>query len=360
VQLRVRETSVLRCVTCHDDLGADGVSCPCCSTKLHPECVTPKCPSLGCKHRFVDLIVKIARRINPAWRASSRWLWFIGIVFPLLAFVANELVRGSPLLPEERNPRRWLDLAYAPEPQECFYPLMLWAFAAYVAWLYGKRAPWIMVGLAGGVVLGIAASVLYARAFPMCLLGLITIVGVVTFAPYVTVFTYLHALRACVHERRPEAPGCSAGSVLGFTSLWTLFAGCGVHLAIIRMNELYAKLPEHVYHDCYFVTVAARGDPRLTGARPVRLREGRTMLVSRQLRRFKAFEIVLMAVVPRFHRALRAVYDRVGPPLAARMGPGAATVLHVLLKPIEVAIALVLRGLFRNPDALVNGTYRNS
>jgi hypothetical protein len=325
--------------------------------------VTLKCPSLGCSHRFAALLLKIAKRFNPAWRAESRWYWFFGVALPFVAFGVNELVRGYPFLPTEREPSRWRDLAYAPQAQEGLYPLLVWTFAAYVAWLYGKRASWIFVGLLGGALLGAATSALYLQTIPLCIVGLFVGVGIFGFAPYAMLATYLHSVVAYVRERRPDAPAShSALGVLGLTSLWGILAGSGVEFAIARMNELYRALPEPRPSggDCYLVTVAARGDPRLTGAVPVRLRDGRSMLVSRQLRRFKAFEIVLMAVAPGFHRALRAVYDRVGPPLAARMGPRAATVLHLLFKPIEVAIALVLRALFRNPDALVNGTYRSS
>ncbi len=361
MQLRVRETSVLRCVYCHDDLGAGGVSCPCCSIKLHPECVTPKCPSLGCSHRFAALLLKIARRFNPAWRAQSWWFWFIGIAFPAAALCVNECLGGAfrPEAREELN--SWRSLAFVPEVQRVFYPLFLCSFAAYAAWLYGRRGFLVRSGLAGGLLLGVAWTVLYAFTLPWALFAVVTGIGVVILAPFSTPFVYLGAVVAYHRERRPETAPDSIAGTLGFTSLWALAASMGTYAALERMNDLYAKLPERVSSgDCYLATVAARGDRRVTRARSIRLRDGRTLLVSRQLRRFKAFEIVLMAVAPGVHRALRAVYNRVGPPLAARMGPRAATVLHVLFKPLEAAIAVLLRGLFRNPDALLESTYRGS
>jgi hypothetical protein len=364
VEARARSGDGARCAYCHDLLGAEPVSCPRCGTQLHQDCVVAtKCPTYGCEHAFPVSVRQ------PAPGRAGRGVWFsafVGVVLPVLAFTLNErgLARGIPVIPETRGgPDTWIRLAYAPEAQRSLYPLIAWAIAAYIARLRGRRAPWVRVGLWGGVLVSLLASILYARVIDAAFYGIVFFgVGLLGFTPYTTLLAYLRA--AILYEGAPreeskEPPLRTTLRLLGFTSLWSLLAAGGTALAIERMNALFQALPEPVVRGerCYLATVAARGNARVTRATLVRFEDGRERPVSLQLRRFKAFELALLALAPRAHRALRAVYDRVGPGLAARVGPRGATVLHVIFVPAELACALVLRALFENPRALVDVTY---
>jgi hypothetical protein len=358
---RARAPEGLRCAYCHDALARDSVECPRCKTALHAECVaSSKCPTLGCAHVFARALVRSSEIAREA-RSTVRYaLGFImGAVFPAFAFVLNEFLQGFDRPVARDWPDVWRHLCFVPEVLRLFYPLVLWSIAAYLAWLHGRRASWIRVGLWTGVLVATAFSVVYACELPQALIAVVFLLGVPIVAPYTTVATYLVAAIRYERDAPPatKAPEHSTAALLGLTSAWALLSWREVHEATQRLHDLYAALPERTPPGCYLATVAARGDPHVTRARDVRLACGVEMRVSRQLRRFKALEVAFAALAPASHRRVRALYDRVGPPLAARVGRRGATALHLLFVPVELAAALVLRALFANPQALLDAAY---
>lgn len=111
-------------------------------------------------------------------------------------------------------------------------------------------------------------------------------------------------------------------------------------LALLRVVEAYEKLPPQP-PDCFVATAAARAPQRLTGGFTTFSAGGRGFTACPQLQRFKLFELVLQAIFPRGHRALRRVYDRIGPRLAARITtPRRAAWAWRGLRPLE-AVAVV-------------------
>src|SRR5207302_1095742 len=231
------------------------------------------------------------------------WSWFFGVVFPLMAVLGNLLSDGA-FRPDAKDCQSatW-SVGYAPQAQRWLYPVIGWSIAAYWAWASGKRGSWVRVGLWGGYLVAIAFSVLYAPLFPRAFVLFLVVIGLLLLAPFTSVFAYARAGLLYEQARGPEH---GKAAMAGFTSLWTLLAAGGAWKTVETMQDLYAALPPTVPRGgCYLVTVAARGDRRVTGAERVTLRDGREMLVSRQLRRFKAFEMVLAALAPRLHRAVR-------------------------------------------------------
>ena len=80
------------------------------------------------------------------------------------------------------------------------------------------------------------------------------------------------------------------------------------------------------------------------------LRSGHT----RQLRRFKAAELILAELAPAFHRRLRGIYDRVGPPLARRLTHAwIADLAWIALKPAELVASWCLRVLVRDSRSAI-------
>ena len=68
------------------------------------------------------------------------------------------------------------------------------------------------------------------------------------------------------------------------------------------------------------------------------------MYVTRQLQNLKCAEIALMALTPQLHKQLRRIYDRFGPPLAARLNnPFLADLAYLMLKPVEWVTMLVIK-----------------
>ena len=101
--------------------------------------------------------------------------------------------------------------------------------------------------------------------------------------------------------------------------------------------------------------VAGSGSEEIAG------RDGHIALVNLHLRRLKCCELALRALSPRTHRLLRAIYNRVGPRLAACcVHPLLADVAYIGLKPLEWLGVGCLRRLLPNFDALAARLYRGT
>jgi hypothetical protein len=365
-----------RCAYCHDPLAsADvGVTCPGCATRLHDDCVVAaRCPTLGCEHRFaaprggfrVDA-EQGAAALPPRTRGRLIAATLFGLVLPLLCFgFSEDGVASSELLPEWRGEQAaWWKFVYAPQVQRYFYPLLAWAMAALVATFFRRRAPWIRVGLTGGVVLAAAFTIAFVPLLPASVFGIMFFgLGLLGLGPFFALATYSLALRRYLRERpaaseKDEAPReVDEGPTFKPWAIWTLLGGAGFASAVHQMNVLFSRLPLEPPDRCFVASAAARGHARVVGATPVCFASGRVVPVTRQLRALKAAELALIALTPRLHRALRFVYDRVGPPLAARLGRTTGTIAWALLLPAQAIGEVGLRLLFRNAGGMIERTY---
>lgn len=140
---------------------------------------------------------------------------------------------------------------------------------------------------------------------------------------------------------------------------WALAYAAAWRAAVVKVLELYAELPPNPPQpDCYIATAAARGHPALVKSRPVRLPGEGSMRVNPQLRYLKCGELALMALAPRVHRALRAVYDRFGPSLAGKMThPLLADLAYLSLKPFEWGVRAWLGMLVPNIQEMAERVY---
>jgi hypothetical protein len=146
--------------------------------------------------------------------------------------------------------------------------------------------------------------------------------------------------------RLPQALGVGIW-VGGYIFTWT-------H-AIGRMTELYAALPTSP-PDCYIATAAAQGHKRVVGARKV----GKVS-VNRQLQTLKAAEIVLLVIVPGWHRRLRWQYDVHGRFLASKLtNPYLADIAYLTLKPFEWGSWLLLSLLVPGVEGWIGRFYMPS
>ena len=101
-------------------------------------------------------------------------------------------------------------------------------------------------------------------------------------------------------------------------------------------------LPPPPPGNCYVATAAARGHRWLVRGRDVPC-EGGLRRTTPQLVTLKRGELVLAALTPRLHRAIRRVYDRVGPPIARRITtPWRADLAYLTLAPAACLTGLVL------------------
>ncbi|MBX3471199.1 MAG: hypothetical protein KF878_30395 [Planctomycetes bacterium] len=361
VQLSPRDGGLVRCAYCHEALtDALGVTCDGCGTRLHADCVVdPRCPTLGCP-RTLSAHKAEARTIEA--RPSELRLLArvtVGAVLPIACFFMNEATLEGLQIPNWQYDRlwSWLGQFRAPDAQRPLYPLLAWSIGAYLAYTLGdRRGPWVRVGLRGGVLLAGLFALLYLPTFPEALVGVLFLIGVLGFGPYLALIAYARA--ALREAREPPAAKTDEAQRPAFVP-WALWSALGVTataLVVQRMNERWAALPTED-PNCFVATAAARGHPRLTGAAAVRLAHGRVLSVTRQIRALKAFELALAALLPRGHRALRWTYDRLGPPVARRLGPATATLAFVLLLPAQAAAEVALRILFRDARRLIDRTY---
>jgi hypothetical protein len=112
------------------------------------------------------------------------------------------------------------------------------------------------------------------------------------------------------------------------------------------------------YSGHYLCTVAACGRPKTV--KPLRLgkRQGKTIIVNRQLMIANAYEEMLSDLAPALHRFIRRVYDRYGYPLSKHIcTPLRADITYWLMKPPEYFFLLNLYLFCLNPEKKISKQY---
>jgi hypothetical protein len=231
-------------------------------------------------------------------------------------------------------------------------PVALLYAARYLFARFGRRRVLLVVT---GALLAVAAvaTLINPVSVPAAVLG--TLVASVLLSPVFALGVYgwvailMWRLRKSATAEgapdQPIAPVWPAGWFVAYAAAWAA--------AVEQAVKAYGALPTTQPSSCYVATAAARGHRRFVRARVV---EG--ISVNDQLRRLKVGELALAALAPRLHRAVRTIYDRVGPVLAgALISPTLADVAYVLLKPAEWGVALILRRLVNDFDALAASLY---
>lgn len=299
-------------------------------------------------------------------RAREKVFYVVaGIVMPLACFeLAHLHPEGFRPKGQAGGIRPWATLLFNIRVNICFYLLMVWSMTALGLLLSDRerfrRMTLVRIGIYSGVV--ISAQYLVALAASRYALGLLLIVpvGFAGFLLWVLADTSASVRKAILFLGAIGLVGGARyeydrlllflAAVLVTGPFWSLLAygrmarrvwradgpprrlaGAGWlglfaaswFVAIQRAREVYASLPtKEPAGSCYVVTAAARGHRWLVG--------------DAQLATFKTAEHALQARVPRFHRALRAVYDRLGPPVARRVvSPWLADLAYLSLKPGE-------------------------
>ena len=98
-----------------------------------------------------------------------------------------------------------------------------------------------------------------------------------------------------------------------------------------------------MFDEHYLCTVAAGGHKKVVKPLRTGKRHGHQVLVNRQLCIANAFEQLLEEHIPRFHRAVRGLYDKTGYPIAKHIrSPYLADGIYFFMKPLEWIFLLVL------------------
>ncbi|MBO6310658.1 MAG: hypothetical protein J6N70_17840 [Oribacterium sp.] len=116
--------------------------------------------------------------------------------------------------------------------------------------------------------------------------------------------------------------------------------------------------PPVEYEGHYLCTVAAGGHQKVV--KPVRMgiRNGKRIVVNRQLMIANAFEDLIMDRMPRFHRIIRRIYDTCGYPLSRHITDKyRADAVYILMKPLEWIFLLTLYLFDNDPESRINIQY---
>lgn len=147
-------------------------------------------------------------------------------------------------------------------------------------------------------------------------------------------------------------------SHLLFVFTWLAAYLAAARYAVTLALEQYAQLPTEPPPDCYIATAAARGHRRFVRAEVMIVADGRRVRVNLQLAALKCGEVAIRTLFPHLHVAMRKVYDRLGPPLAARIrNPLLADLAYLSLKPCEWAARVGLQILLPGVDRRVSTIY---
>lgn len=126
--------------------------------------------------------------------------------------------------------------------------------------------------------------------------------------------------------------------------------------SVLQAVEIYHSLPTSP-PNCYIATASARGHKRIVHAKMLATTNG-AVWVTTQLQVLKCGELALMALAPRFHHCLRAVYDVFGYALAKRLtNPFLADLAYLMLKPFEWTTILTLKAIVPEINEYVRPFY---
>ena len=244
------------------------------------------------------------------------------------------------------------------------------AVVAYVAsrWMPRRLSDVAEVALATVLGAGVLTGLLLVVQFgPVAAMALVFgMIGLPLLAPLVVTGLFVGQLlvRASRGGAVPTVVGVAASVGLAVVDV-------GAHVAITGSPELFAGAVSQTCgwtlstlvpppQDCHYLcTVAARGHPWLV--RPLRYgrRRGHVIVVNRQLAVANAFEDLLHERWPRFGRAARDGYDRVGLPISAWIThPLASDLVFVAMLPAQAAFEAVLWALDRDCEARIDRMYR--
>ncbi|MBN2022200.1 MAG: hypothetical protein JW809_05355 [Pirellulales bacterium] len=225
----------------------------------------------------------------------------------------------------------------------------------------------IAAGVTLAVVLGLGAMGRRGGEEAACFMAVVIFVVLIfippinvlalIFAPSLTLTVFAATAVRIAINRKANRFQFSLAWLLGVVAWFAAYLGAWRWSILIMLDE-YAKLPTEA-PDCYVATAAARGHRRCVRVAACATAAGRLFWANDQMRRLKAFELVLARVCPAAHRACRGVYDRLGPALAAILvHPVLADAAYLALKPAEWTARIVLVLVLPRGAGVVDRLYR--
>jgi len=259
-------------------------------------------------------------------------LSFVGIVLPLFIFIMSAC-----LVPDWKGACRlgWLDCFHM--GKLALLPLVLWASAAWYA-IEVYRTPhrlrsWIVLGMGMGalvslVCLGIGL-VIYNSGKPHWHFQYVWFLVPL----YVSVWYLIRA-------RQLFKASTLTFELLATPFLWTIPLWI---TTLILSRKCYESLPDQA-PSCFIATAASQGHSVVVGTRQRVMHGGQNQVANQQLITLWQLEDLWARRTPRGHARFRRIYNVVGPMVAARVtSPFVADVVHLAIKPVEIAARMILR-----------------
>ncbi len=272
--------------------------------------------------------------LPPAVKKKSRGQFFIalilsfaGVLLPLFTFLFS-----SVLEPDWKGACTygWLDCFIT--GKLALTPLVLLATAALYALeilrVENRTARWIVIGIFLGAIV---SSICFVFGVVCIGFGADALKWWLLVPFYVAIWYSIRAVELIKAARLDfKAPLISLAFSLPFwvaSWLWS--------------RSLYASLPDQA-PSCFIVTAAGRGHAAFVGRHIEITRNGRSLLVNRQLITFWQFENRWQSFSPRSHRIFRCGYNGIGPVIAARIkSPWLADFIYLALKPLELIAEII-------------------
>ena len=128
------------------------------------------------------------------------------------------------------------------------------------------------------------------------------------------------------------------------TATWTL------------SQQVHPPVLDHRGH--YLCTVAASGHPKIVKPLRVGQRNGRQIIVNRQLLISNAFEEMIQDFSPKLHCLIRSNYDKYGYNISKQINTTLlSSITYILMKPLEWIFLISLYLFCNNPEQKINRQY---
>jgi len=149
--------------------------------------------------------------------------------------------------------------------------------------------------------------------------------------------------------------------VIGVAVIICLLFGQGAFGAIKAFTETsdwtfstMVSPPPIPYEGHYLCTVAVNGHDKLVKPTRMGVRHGEKIVVNRQLCIANAFEQLIEDKAPKFHKAVRAFYDKYGYPISKHITTKLrADIVYVIMKPLEWLFLITLYLFDATPESRI-------
>ena len=129
------------------------------------------------------------------------------------------------------------------------------------------------------------------------------------------------------------------------------------HTTTWRFSQM--SHPDYLPHQGHYLcTVAARGSRKIVKPLRTGQRNGKNIIVNRQLLIANAFEEIIQNKLPQTHRIIRSLYDNFGLPLSKYINtPRRSNITYILMKPLEWLFLLFIYLFCISPEENINRQY---